>query len=277
VSRAAVLCLALVLGGCAEAESSSGRQTVTETVTETRETTVAGEISPPAPARPAWTVAGVTDGDTLRLDDGTRVRLVQIDAPELGSGECYSRKSASVLARLAPVGSGVRLRADPALDRTDRYGRALRYVFRGGTNVNVALVRRGAAAPWFFDGDRGRYADRLLAAAEEAKAAGRGLWGACPGTLLDPTRGVETLAAAPPPPPPAPARRPAPDATRATPAPASTRARPTTTAPAAPGTARSTPARCGSSAPTTSASTRTATASAARTRRTMSILVPLCY
>jgi endonuclease YncB( thermonuclease family) len=201
VLRPAVLCLALVLGGCAEAESSSGPQTVTETVTETRETTVTGEIAPPAPARPTRTVASVTDGDTLRLDDGTRVRLVQIDAPELGSGECYSRKSAGVLARLAPVGSGVRLRADPALDRTDRYGRALRYVFRGGTNVNVALVRRGAAAPWFFDGDRGRYADRLLAAAEEAKAAGRGLWGACPGTRLDPTRGVETLAAAPPPPP----------------------------------------------------------------------------
>jgi micrococcal nuclease len=196
--RVALLLVLLLAGGCSdpgESETVPGRETVTvvetDVVTETRGST---------PARPARVVADVTDGDTLRLEDGTRVRLVQIDAPELGSGECFSRKSAAVLGRLAPVGSAVRLRADPALDRTDRYGRALRYVFRGRTNVNLALVRRGAAAPWFFDGDRGRYADRLLAAAEEAQAAGRGLWGACPGTVLDPARGVETRAAAAPPP-----------------------------------------------------------------------------
>src|SRR5262245_50236236 len=198
MARRALLLVVVVAGGCSDpgstetgAEPPSVTVVETDVVTETLST-------PPAPPR---VVAGVTDGDTLRLEDGTRVRLVQIDAPELGSGECYSRKSASALARLVPIGSAVRLRADPALDRTDRYGRALRYVVRGGTNVNVALVRRGAAAPWFFDGDRGRYADRLLAAATEAKSAGRGLWGACPATQLDPTRGVETLAARPTPPP----------------------------------------------------------------------------
>ena len=36
-------------------------------------------------------VDGVIDGDTLSLRDGRRVRLVQIDTPELGTGECYSR------------------------------------------------------------------------------------------------------------------------------------------------------------------------------------------
>jgi hypothetical protein len=38
----------------------------------------------------------------------------------------------------------------------------------------------------------GRYADRLLAEARRAKAAKRGLWGACPRTVLDPYRGVDT-------------------------------------------------------------------------------------
>ena len=37
------------------------------------------------------TVVSVYDGDTLTLSNGERVRLLQIDTPELGSGECYSR------------------------------------------------------------------------------------------------------------------------------------------------------------------------------------------
>lgn len=48
------------------------------------------------------------------------------------------------------------LEADARLDGKDRYGRLLRYVWRDGVNVNVELVRRGAAAPYFYRGDRGR-------------------------------------------------------------------------------------------------------------------------
>ena len=125
-------------------------------------------------------VTHILDGDTLVVSGGTRVRLVQIDTPELGSGECYSRRSAKELRALAPVGATVRLEADPRLDSVDRYGRLLRYVVRGGTNVNLALVGRGAATVWFYDGVRGKYAARLLAAAQAARRERRGLWGACP-------------------------------------------------------------------------------------------------
>ena len=137
-------------------------------------------------------VTSIADGDTLTVAGSTRVRLVQIDTPELGSGECYSRAARRTLERLAPVGSTVRLEADPALDQVDRYGRVLRYIRRGTMNVNIALVRAGAAAPYFYGGDRGRYANRLLVEATRAKAAKRGLWGACPATALDPSRGVDT-------------------------------------------------------------------------------------
>ena len=143
-------------------------------------------------------VAAVYDGDTLTLTSGERVRLLQIDTPELGSGECYSRAARSALLRLAPVGSRVILEADPALNTVDRYGRLLRYVHRDAMNVNLALVENGAAAPYFYDGDRGRYAARLLAAAQKARVAKRGLWGACPRTILDPYRAVETGQSGPP-------------------------------------------------------------------------------
>ncbi len=141
-----------------------------------------------SPARIAW----VIDGDTVALAGGARVRLVQIDAPEVVEGECYGRAARAELLRLAPAGSSVRLEDDPRLDRVDRYGRLLRYLFRGSVNVNLELVRRGAATVWFYRGDRGRYAGALLRAALEARAARRGLWGACPGTPFDPYHAADT-------------------------------------------------------------------------------------
>ena len=124
-------------------------------------------------------LASVVDGDTIELEGGRRVRLLQIDTPELGRGECYSRASARVLGRLLPRGAAVSLQRDSRLDDVDRYGRLLRYVFRRGQNVNVELVRLGAATVWFYGGVRGRYARPLLAAALGARRERRGLWGAC--------------------------------------------------------------------------------------------------
>ena len=124
------------------------------------------------------TVERIIDGDTLVVLGGAHVRLLQIDAPESGE-ECYAAASTRELARLSPPGSHVVLEADPQLDRVDRYGRLLRYIHAGGRNVNLELVRRGAATPWFYDGDRGRYATRLLAATTAASAARRGMWGVC--------------------------------------------------------------------------------------------------
>jgi endonuclease YncB( thermonuclease family) len=91
-------------------------------------------------------VASVYDGDTLSLSDGRRVRLLQIDTPELGSGECYSRAARNALLKLVRIGSRVRLEADARLDNVDWYGRLLRYVHRGTLNANTTLVRGGAAA-----------------------------------------------------------------------------------------------------------------------------------
>jgi endonuclease YncB( thermonuclease family) len=137
-------------------------------------------------------VTSVADGDTLRVSTGDRVRLVQIDTPELGGRECYSLAAATELKRLVPPGTPVLLEPDSRLDRVDRYGRLLRYVWKGDVNVNQELVRRGAATVYFFRGDRGKYASRLLAAQAEARQARRGLWGACPRARVDPGRAADT-------------------------------------------------------------------------------------
>jgi micrococcal nuclease len=119
------------------------------------------------------------------------VRLVQIDAPEIGEGECFARDSKRELERLAAPGARVELESDPSLDDVDRYGRLLRYVVVGSRNLNVELVRRGAATPYFFRGERGGYARALLAAVDEARRARRGMWGACR-VSWSPARAVDT-------------------------------------------------------------------------------------
>lgn len=118
-------------------------------------------------------VVGVHDGDTLTLltDENQRVkvRLAEIDAPELG--QPYGRQAKKVLSDLV---FGKLIRVDSL--GTDRYGRVLGRVFVGGlytVNVNEAVVSAGAA--WVYR----RYSDNpvLLAQEADAGASGRGLWG----------------------------------------------------------------------------------------------------
>jgi endonuclease YncB( thermonuclease family) len=150
------------------------------------------ELPPPPPGFD--TVDHVADGDTIVLRGGSTVRLVQIDTPEVYfHPECFGEQASAETKGLLHRGTLVRLVRDPATSPTDVYGRLLRYVIRqDDLNVNLRLVADGAAAPYFFDGARGRYADTIVRAARSARAAGRGLWGACPGTRLDPDDGVAT-------------------------------------------------------------------------------------
>ena len=149
-------------------------------------TTPGGEVS---------RIARAVDGDTVNLTSGARVRLVQIDTPEVYySAECYGEQAAAVTKRLLPPGTLVRLYREPKTDAVDKYGRLLRYVFRvrDGLNVNVQLVRVGAAAPYFYDYRRGLYASLFARLALRARALHLGLWGRCPGTPFDPNHGVST-------------------------------------------------------------------------------------
>jgi endonuclease YncB( thermonuclease family) len=195
-----VLLAAVAVAACSGEEVPAPEEAVAgDAATTDRAETAAPAAPKPAsqPARPAGRprlrparVARVIDGDTLETADGRRIRLVQIDAPE-SSDECYGGEATAVLEGLLPPGSRIGLERDPRLDDVDRYGRLLRYVHTGRRNVNVVLVRRGAASVWFFDGDRGRYAARLLAAARSAKSRKRGAWGACR-AQLDPTGAFQT-------------------------------------------------------------------------------------
>jgi micrococcal nuclease len=142
-----------------------------------------------------YVIDHVADGDTVTLRNGQRVRFVQIDTPEVYFGtECYGPQASVTTKRLLPPGTRVRLFTEPATDSVDQYRRLLRYVVRvkDGLTINVQLVRVGAAAPYFYAGRRGRYANLLERLALRARAKKLGLWGRCPHTPYDPTRGIST-------------------------------------------------------------------------------------
>jgi micrococcal nuclease len=128
-------------------------------------------------------VAGVTDGDTIRVvRDGKeeRVRLIGVDTPEVpwygGEGECFGVQAA-LFARERLTGRSVRL--VPDVDPEDRYGRLLAYVYLQGELFNRTLVRLGYGRALSVAPNTSRAAE-LSAAEEEARAAERGLWSACP-------------------------------------------------------------------------------------------------
>jgi micrococcal nuclease len=122
-------------------------------------------------------VAHVADGDTVTLDNGQRVRLLGIDAPEMEKeghpADFLAHKAKRVLADLVE-GKRVRLEYDRL--RYDRYGRTLAYLFLpDGTNLSREMVRQGLAHVYTVPPNR-RFREELLAAQREAINARRGIW-----------------------------------------------------------------------------------------------------
>jgi len=136
-------------------------------------------------------ISYVYDGDTLTLRSGEKVRLVQIDTPELSPAECYGIQARDLLRKMVGT-STIQLRKEPASPNKDSNRRLLRYVIVGSKNLNLELVKQGAAAPWFYQGERGKYANQLLRAAQLAQKNQVGLWKECPDTKLDPSRAIDT-------------------------------------------------------------------------------------
>ncbi|MGD9935230.1 MAG: thermonuclease family protein [Dehalococcoidia bacterium] len=141
------------------------------------------EASPVYPAETGCIVQRVADGDTITVSGcmESRVRLLLVDAPEVAGGgseaECYGEEAQAYLRSRLPVGSTVRMERG-VLDR-DRYDRALRYVWLGNELLNETLVQQGFAVR-YRDAEDTTFRDRIAAAEAEARAAGRGLWNACP-------------------------------------------------------------------------------------------------
>lgn len=123
-------------------------------------------------------IARVIDGDTAVLEDGTNVRYIGIDTPEMRPAPQCGAVAATRENERRVEGKVVTIRLDPAETR-DRFGRLLAYLEIEGSLVNVDLVRGGFACAFPF-GQTRRFRDEIAAAESEARQADRGVWGSCP-------------------------------------------------------------------------------------------------
>jgi len=122
-------------------------------------------------------VSRVLDGDTVALDSGTHVRLLDIDTPEMARDGHPAQPGAQQARRaLAALVEGRTITFQTARDPRDVYGRTLAHAFTpDGGWVNGTLVRDGLAHVYTFAGNA-LYAPELLAHEDAARAARRGLW-----------------------------------------------------------------------------------------------------
>ena len=168
------LAVAVVL--CASACSSLPTPTLSSTHAKNSETpsgSTAGDLA---------IVQRVVDGDTFIALVGARrfrVRLIGVNTPETVKPntpvQCYGPE-ASAYAKYVLTGKHIRLVYD--VDRYDRYGRTLAYVYVGKTFFNLALVQQGYAVVETVPPDIARVAE-FVAAQRIARAKRLGLWLTC--------------------------------------------------------------------------------------------------
>ncbi len=134
-------------------------------------------------ARIDATVVHVSDGDTITVQVGDRtekVRILGADTPETVDPrkpvQCFGPEaSAHTKARLPP---GTRVQLETDAEARDKYGRLLAYVYVGGERYDDELLRLGYARLLII-APNGVHARAMLREELDARAARRGLWGAC--------------------------------------------------------------------------------------------------
>jgi len=122
-------------------------------------------------------VRSVIDGDTVRLADGTSVRLLGVNTPELGhrgrSDEPYAVAATQLLRSLVPADG--RMTLIPGQRREDRHGRRLGWLVLGGDNVAEHLLADGLAWAVAVPPDTSAW-DCLRGLEQRARDAGLGIW-----------------------------------------------------------------------------------------------------
>jgi micrococcal nuclease len=114
-------------------------------------------------------VKEVIDGDTIILENGSKIRLIGINAPEKG----YSNylKAKEVVKSLILL-QNVRLESDS--EDMDDHGRLLRYIFVDDVFVNLWLVEEGYAHVFRESGLK--YENQLKEAETAARLQELGIW-----------------------------------------------------------------------------------------------------
>lgn len=93
-------------------------------------------------------VTKVIDGDTIVVEGGYHIRLLAIDADEVGY-PCYE----SAKTRLEELVFNKKILLEKDKTDIDKYKRCLRYIFLGEQNIDLQLVKEGLTVARFYEPD----------------------------------------------------------------------------------------------------------------------------
>ena len=124
-----------------------------------------------------FNVKRVSDGDTIVLEDGRKIRLLSINTPEIEGAYKNAEEGGDIAKQwLAKRLANTRVRLEFDTEKKDKYGRLLAYVFsEDKTHLNLELVRAGLASVNLYPPSL-KYADKLIKAQKEAEQNQRGIW-----------------------------------------------------------------------------------------------------
>ncbi|MFH1190049.1 MAG: thermonuclease family protein [Candidatus Omnitrophota bacterium] len=135
-------------------------------------------------------VTRVVDGDTIQLSGGEKVRLIGVDTPEKYYGNKLlrdSKRSGKDIKTIQALGTKAsdwtkglclnkRVRLEYDVERHDRYGRTLAYVYlEDGTFVNARIMSEGYGQIMTIPPNV-KYASYFRKLERAARAGKRGLW-----------------------------------------------------------------------------------------------------
>lgn len=126
-------------------------------------------------------VRRVMDGDTIELENGELVRYIGVDAPEtrrrvgdrwIQDAEPFGHAATKANRKLV---EGRRVRLEYDVQRRDKYGRLLAYVYVGDEMINAKLLKEGYAQLLTIPPNV-KHVEEFRQLAAEARDQRRGLW-----------------------------------------------------------------------------------------------------
>jgi micrococcal nuclease len=117
-----------------------------------------------------YLVVKVLDGDTVELAGGEKLRYIGIDTPE--KSDPFYQEAKDFNRKLV---EGKRLKIEFDVQKKDKYGRLLGYVYVSDTFVNAELLRAGLAVLYTYPPNV-KYVDYFIELQKEARQHKKGLW-----------------------------------------------------------------------------------------------------
>ncbi len=129
------------------------------------------------PTESYYPIKRIYDGDTILLENGTKLRLLGINTPEVSKRDKIADEGGEeakqwLIAKLK--GAKIKLRYD--IEHKDKYGRVLAHVFtKNNEHINLQLIANGLAIVNIYPPNL-KYVDKLIAAQQQAELQQLGLW-----------------------------------------------------------------------------------------------------